>query len=147
GGRVSLTVGLLGIAISVFLGSVVGVISGYYGGRLDDLLQRFSELPQSFPRCPLWMGLSAALPPGWASLKTYFAVVTLLSLIGWSPRARQIRGKVLVIREEEFIMAAKSLGMSNARVIFRHILPNTFSHIVVVATLSIPTMILAESSL
>lgn len=147
GSQISLTIGLLGVFLSLFFGSVLGVASGYYGGRIDDLIQRLIELVRSFPSIPLWMALSAAVPPHWPPLRTYFVVSLILSLIGWTWLARQLRGKVLALRNEDFVLAAKLAGASDARVIFRHLIPATFGHIIVVSTLAMPAMILAETAL
>ncbi|MFL7791396.1 MAG: ABC transporter permease [Anaerolineae bacterium] len=147
GSQVSLTIGLLGVALSLFFGSVLGVTSGYYGGWIDELIQRLIELVRAFPAIPLWMALSAAVPPHWPPLRTYFAVTVILSLIGWTWLARQLRGKVLALRDEDFVLAAKLAGASDMRVIFRHLIPATFGHIIVVSTLAMPSMILAETAL
>jgi len=147
GSQISLTIGLLGVFLSLCFGSVLGVASGYYGGRVDDLIQRLIELVRSFPSIPLWMALSAAVPPHWPPLRTYFVVTLILSLIGWTWLARQLRGKVLALRNEDFVLAAKLAGASDARVIFRHLIPATFGHIIVVSTLAMPAMILAETAL
>ena len=147
GSQLSLSVGLVGVFLSLILGAVLGIASGYYGGWIDDLIQRAIEIVRSFPSIPLWMALTAALPSHWPPLRTYFAITVILSLIGWTWLARQLRGKVLALREEDFVMAARLLGASDAWVIFKHLIPATFSHTIVIATLSMPGMILAESSL
>ncbi len=147
GSQISLTIGLVGVFLSLFFGSVLGVVSGYYGGKIDDLLQRLIELVRSFPSIPLWMALSAALPPNWPPLRVYFAITIILSLIGWTWLARQLRGKVLALRSEEFVLAAKLAGASDARIIFKHLIPATLGHIIVVSTLAMPAMILAETAL
>mgnify|MGYP005839072823 CR=1 FL=1 len=147
GSQISLTIGLLGVFLSLFFGSVLGVASGYYGGWVDDLIQRLIELVRSFPAIPLWMALSAAVPPHWPPLQTYFVVTLILSVIGWTWLARQLRGKVLALRNEDFVLAAKLAGASDVRIIFRHLIPATFGHIIVVATLAMPAMILAETAL
>jgi peptide/nickel transport system permease protein len=147
GSQISLTIGLLGVLLSLSFGSVLGVASGYYGGWVDDLIQRLIELVRSFPSIPLWMALSAAVPPHWPPLRTYFVVTLILSLIGWTWLARQLRGKVLALRNEDFVLAAKLAGASDARVIFRHLIPATLGHIIVVSTLAMPAMILAETAL
>ncbi len=147
GSQVSLTIGLLGVAFSLTFGSVLGVASGYYGGWIDDLIQRLIELVRAFPAIPLWMALSAAVPPHWPPLRTYFAVTIILSVIGWTWLARQLRGKVLALRDEDFVLAAKLAGASDVRIIFRHLIPATFGHIIVVSTLAMPSMILAETAL
>lgn len=147
GSQVSLTIGLLGVLLSLVFGSILGVTSGYYGGRVDNLIQRLIELVRSFPAIPLWMALSAAVPPHWPPLRTYFVVTLILSVIGWTWLARQLRGKVLALRNEDFVLAAKLAGASDTRVVFRHLIPATFSHIIVVSTLAMPAMILAETAL
>jgi peptide/nickel transport system permease protein len=147
GSQVSLTIGLLGVTLSLVFGSVLGVASGYYGGWIDDLIQRLIELVRSFPAIPLWMALSAAVPPHWPPLRTYFAVTLILSVIGWTWLARQLRGKVLSLRNEDFVLAAKLAGASDGRIIFRHLIPATLGHIIVVSTLAMPAMILAETAL
>ncbi len=147
GSQISLTIGLLGVAMSLVFGSVLGVASGYYGGWVDDLIQRLIELVRSFPAIPLWMALSAAVPPNWPPERTYFAVTMILSVIGWTWLARQLRGKVLALRNEDFVLAARLAGASNTRIIFGHLIPATFSHIIVVSTLAMPSMILAETAL
>jgi peptide/nickel transport system permease protein len=147
GSQISLTIGLVGVFLSLFLGTVLGVVSGYYGGWVDDGIQRLIELVRSFPSIPLWMALSAALPPHWPPLRVYFAVTLILSLIGWTWLARQLRGKVLALRSEDFILATKLAGASDIRIIFKHLIPATLGHIIVVATLAMPAMILAETAL
>jgi len=147
GGRISLTVGLVGVILTIILGSVLGTASGYFGGMIDNVMQRTGEVLLSFPQIPLWAALAAALPPDWSPIKTFFAISIILSLRNWVGLARQVRGKVLSYREEEFTMAAQAAGASNWRIIRRHMLPNALSHIIVIATLSIPWMILSETSL
>ena len=147
GGRISLTIGLVGVTLSLFFGTLLGIISGYYGGKVDNVIQRCIEFLMSFPAIPMWMGLAAALPPDWSSIKVYFGITIILSVIGWGGLARQIRGKVLALREEEYILAAKTMGASNIDIVFTHLFPNCLSHIIVSATLSIPGMILGETSL
>ena len=147
GSQISLTIGLVGVFLSLFLGTILGIASGYYGGRIDNIIQRLIELVRSFPSIPLWMALSAALPPHWPPLRTYFAVTLILSLIAWTWLARQLRGKVLALRNEDFILAAKLAGASDARIIFKHLIPATLGHIIVVSTLAMPAMILAETAL
>lgn len=147
GGKVSMSVGLLGTFISVFIGAIIGALSGFYGGTTDVLIQRFIELLRSFPRIPLWLALATILPPNWPSTWVYFGIVTVLSLIGWMGVARVVRGMVLSLREKEFILAARVSGVSNMKIITRHLVPNTLSYLIVVSTLSIPGMILGESAL
>lgn len=147
GSQISLTIGLVGVFLSLVLGTILGIVSGYRGGLVDDAIQRLIELVRSFPSIPLWMALSAALPPHWPPLRVYFAVTIILSLIGWTWLARQLRGKVLAMRNEDFILAAKLAGASDTRIIFKHLIPATLGHIIVVSTLAMPAMILAETAL
>jgi peptide/nickel transport system permease protein len=147
GSQISLTIGLLGVSMSLLFGAVLGVVSGYYGGLVDTAIQRLIELVRCFPSIPLWMALAAALPSTWPPLRTYFAVTIILSLIGWTWLARQLRGMVLSLRQEDYIMAAKLAGASDARIIFRHLIPASFGQIIVVSTLAMPSMILAETAL
>ncbi len=147
GSQISLTIGLLGVLLSLTFGTVLGVTSGYYGGRIDDIIQRLIELVRAFPNIPLWMALSAALPPHWPPLRVYFAVTLILSLIGWTWLARQLRGKVLTLRDSDFVLAAKLAGGSDRRIIFKHLIPATLGHIIVVSTLAMPAMILGETAL
>lgn len=147
GGQMSLTIGLVGVFLSLIIGSIFGVTSGYFGGWIDNLMQRLIEIIRSFPSVPLWMALSAALPQHWPPEQVYFSITVILSLIGWTWLARQLRGKVLALREEEFIIAAQLSGASDGWVIFRHLIPAVLGHIIVVASLAMPSMILAESAL
>jgi peptide/nickel transport system permease protein len=147
GSQISLTIGLVGVALSLIIGAFLGVSSGYFGGWVDNLIQRVIEIVRSFPPIPLWMALTAAIPPHWPPLRVYFTITIILSLIGWTWLARQLRGKVLALREEDFIMAARLAGASDGWIIFRHLIPATLSHIIVISTLAMPAMILAESAL
>jgi len=147
GTRVSMSIGLVGVTLSLILGILLGGISGYYGGTIDNIIQRIIEFLRSIPAIPLWLGLAAALPPTWSPLKTYFAITVLLSIIGWTGLARVVRGKFLSLREEDFVMAAKLDGASERSIIFRYMLPSFNSHIIASITLAIPAMILAETSL
>lgn len=150
GGQVSMTVGLVGVALTIFLGSVLGTVSGYFGGVVDDVMQRIVEVIQSFPTIPLWAALAAALPnvsETFTMLHRYFLITVILSLVNWTGLARQLRAKVMSYRQADFTSAALVAGASNARIIFVHMLPNAASHIIVVAALSIPGMILGETSL
>jgi len=146
-GRISLSMSLFGTVISVAVGSVLGVVSGYYGGWIDTLLQRFVEFVNSFPQLPLWMALSAVIPPTWESLSIFVMMSIIFALLSWTVLAREVRGKVMGFRETDFILAAKEMGASDLRIIFRHLYPNSLSHIIVVLTLSIPQIILAEAFL
>lgn len=147
GGRVSLAVALFGATVTVLLGSMLGTMSGYYGGMVDMLVQRTIEVLQSFPQLPLWMALSAAVPRTWTSLQVFISMVFIFSLLNWPTLAREIRGKILSLREQDFIVAVKEMGGSSLRIIFRHLLPNCLSHVIVVLTISIPELILMESVL
>ena len=145
--RISLTVGLVGIAVSFTLGILIGGISGYFGGVVDLIFQRVIEFILSIPSLPLWMGLSAALPLHWSTVKVYFGIIVILSLVGWTSLARVVRGKFMSLREEDFVLAAKLHGARERRIIFRHLLPSFYSYIIASLTLSIPGMILGETAL
>ncbi|GDX41151.1 peptide ABC transporter permease [Armatimonadota bacterium] len=147
GGRVSLTVGLVGVFLSIILGSILGTVSGYWGGLTDTLMQRFIELLSSFPTIPLWMALAAALPSTWSGIQVYMGITVILSLLSWGGLARQVRGKVLATREQDYVLAARAAGASHWYILMRHLLPTAYSHIIVIATLSIPGMILGETAL
>ena len=147
GGRISLSIGLMGIAVSFFIGIVVGGISGYFGGTVDLIIQRLIEFIRSIPTLPLWMALSVSLPKTWSVTQVYFGIVVILSLVGWTGLARVVRGKFMSLREEEYVMAAQLNGASESRIIFKHMLPSFTSHIIAALTLSVPSMILAETAL
>ncbi len=147
GGRISMTVGLVGVFLTIFLGTVLGTISGYFGGIIDNIIQRLVELLLSFPPIPLWAALAAAVPPEWTSVQTFFMISIILSLRNWVGLGRQIRGKVMSYREEEYTLAAQSAGASGWWIVKKHMIPNAMSHVIVIATLSIPAMILAETAL
>ncbi len=146
-GRISLSMSLFATFISVSVGSVLGVVSGYYGGGIDNVLQRFVEFVQSFPQLPLWMALAAIIPRTWDSFRVFVIMAFIFALLGWTMLAREVRGKVMAFRETDFILAAKEMGASDLRIIFRHLYPNSLSHIIVVLTLTIPDIILAEAFL
>jgi peptide/nickel transport system permease protein len=145
--RISLSIGLIGVAVSFVLGCVLGGISGYYGGTPDMIIQRVIEFLISIPVLPLWMGLAAALPPNWPTIRIYFAITIILGIIGWPRLARVVRGKLISLREEDFVMAAQIAGAGQGTIIFRHLLPSFFSYLIVSLTLSIPQMILGETAL
>ena len=145
--RISLSVGLVGVAFSFVLGSILGGISGYYGGRADMIIQRIVEFLICIPTIPLWMTLSVVLPRDWSPIKVYFGITIILSIVGWCGLARVVRGKLLELREEDFAMAASIAGASNARIITKHLLPSFFSYLTINLTLAIPSMILGETSL
>lgn len=145
--RISLSIGLVGVALSFILGCALGGISGYFGGTADMVIQRVIEFLMSIPIIPLWMALSAALPPHWPPIKVYFGITIILSIVGWCGLARVIRGKLLELRQEDFVMAAKIIGATDGRIITRHLLPSFLSYLIVNITLAIPGMILGETSL
>jgi peptide/nickel transport system permease protein len=147
GAGISLSIGLVGVLTSFFLGAVLGGVSGFYGGAVDNIIQRIVEFLISVPTIPLWMALSAAVPQDWPPLRTYFAVTIILSLQGWTGMARVVRGKLLELREEDFVMAAQLSGASDWRIIVRHLLPAFMSYLIVQMTLAIPSMILGETAL
>jgi peptide/nickel transport system permease protein len=147
GSRISLTVGLIGVLLSLALGSVLGVVSGYFGGVVDMVVQRAIEVISSIPHIPLWLALAAAVPANWDPVKVYFGIAVVLSLVTWGGLARQVRAIVLSLRETDFVTAARYTNCSTWRIISRHLLPNTFSHVLVIATLAIPGMILGETAL
>ena len=147
GTRISLTIGLVGVALSFVLGVILGGLSGYFGGWVDMVIQRFIEFIGALPTIPLWMGLAAALPPQWSGLRVYFGITIILSLINWTGLARVVRGRFLQLREEDFVIAARLDGASEMRIILRQMLPSFSSHIIAALTLSIPGTILGETSL
>ena len=147
GTRISLTVGLFGIVVSFLIGLSLGGISGFYGGWIDNVIQRFIEMVRSFPELPLWMALSAALPVTWSPILVYFGITIILGLLDWPGLARAVRSKLLALREEDFATAATLMGASPARVIRKHLLPSFASHLIASATLSVPAMILGETAL
>ena len=147
GGRVSMTVGLVGVFLALVLGSILGTVSGYFGGWTDIGIQRFIEVLAAFPAIPLWMALAAAMPETWSSVHRYFGITIILSLVSWGGLARQVRGKVLAYREQDFVLAARAANAGHWHIITRHLLPGCYSHIIVIATLAIPGMILGETAL
>lgn len=147
GTRVSMSIGLIGVAISLVLGVVLGALSGYYGGWVDTLIQRVVEVISAMPTIPLWLGLAAAIPITWSPLQVYFVITLIVSLLAWTGLAREVRGRFFALRGEDFVTAARLDGSSEKRIIFRHILPSLTSHILAVVTLALPTMIVAETAL
>ena len=147
GGQVSLSVGIFGVIITVFLGAIFGTLSGYYGGVFDNTMQRVIEVIRSFPQLPLWMALAAAIPPQWPPEWVYAGIVIVLAFINWTGLAREVRGLVLSLKERDFVYAAEAAGASTARIVRRHMIPNMASHIIVTATLAVPITILGESAL
>lgn len=147
GTRVSMSIGIIGVCISLTLGVVLGSISGFYGGWIDLSIQRVIEVISAMPTIPLWLGLAAAIPLTWSPLTVYFLITLIVSLFGWTGLAREVRGRFLSLRGEDFVAAARLDGSSERRLIFRHILPSLTSHILAVVTLALPTMIVAETAL
>ncbi|TVR51628.1 MAG: ABC transporter permease [Puniceicoccaceae bacterium] len=147
GSRISLSIGLVSIVITFLIGVTLGGISGYVGGLTDNIIQRGIEIIASFPQLPLWLAFGALMPRHWTALQGYFAITVLLSLLGWTGLARVVRGKILSLREEDYAVAARLIGASHTRIIFRHLLPGFSSHIIVSLTLSVPGMILGETAL
>lgn len=147
GSQVSLTIGLLGVFLSLTIGSIVGVLAGLYGGALDNIVMRVVEVLMAFPQIPLWMALASALPPTMSSLQVYFGITVVLSFINWGGLARQVRAKVLALRDLDFVVCARLTNCSTMRIVGRHLFINTMSHVLVVATLAIPGMILGETAL
>jgi peptide/nickel transport system permease protein len=147
GTRVSMSIGLVGVALSLTIGVVLGSLSGFYGGWVDLGIQRLIEIVSAMPTIPLWLGLAAAVPLTWSPLKVYFVITLIVSLLAWTGLAREVRGRFFSLRAEDFVTAARLDGSTERRVIFRHILPSLTSHILAVVTLAIPTMIVAETAL
>jgi peptide/nickel transport system permease protein len=147
GTQTSMTVGLVAVALSVVLGVVLGGISGYVGGKTDSVIQRLIELLQSVPTIPIWLALSAALPRDWTPIQIFFAITVILSLVGWTTLGREVRGRFLALREEDFVLAARLAGCSRMRIILRHMVPTFLSHIIATSSLAIPVMIINETSL
>jgi peptide/nickel transport system permease protein len=147
GARISLTIGLVGIAVSFTLGLLFGGLAGYLGGWVDHVIQRIIEILRSLPELPLWLALSAALPPNWSPILVFFGITIILGLLDWPGLARAVRSKLLALREEDFVKAAELMGASKQRIIARHLIPNFMSHLIASATLSIPSMILGETAL
>jgi peptide/nickel transport system permease protein len=142
-----MTIGLVGVIVSFVLGILIGGISGFYGGSIDNAIQRVIEFIRSIPTIPLWMGLAAALPQDWSPLEVYFAITIILAIRGWTGLARVVRGRFLSLRTEDFVLAARLDGSSEIRTIWKHMVPSFFSHIIASLTLAIPGMILAETAL
>jgi peptide/nickel transport system permease protein len=147
GGRISLSIGLVGVSLSFILGLIIGGISGYFGGVLDMIIQRTIEFILSLPTIPLWMALSAALPQDWPVIRTYFFITIILSLMSWGTLARQVRGKLLSLRQEDYVVSARLVGSGEARIMAVHLFPSFTSHLIVTLTLMIPGMILGETAL
>jgi peptide/nickel transport system permease protein len=147
GARISMSIGLVGVMLSFVLGILIGGVSGYYGGTVDTVIQRLIEFIRSVPTIPLWMALSAALPPHWSAIQVYFGITIILSLIGWTTLARVVRGRFLALRHEDFVIGARLDGASEMRIITLYLVPSFLSHIIAALTLAIPQMILSETAL
>jgi peptide/nickel transport system permease protein len=145
--RVSLSIGLVGVSLSLLLGILLGGVSGLYGGWVDTVIQRVIEIVRSIPTIPLWMGLAAALPNTWSVTQVYFAITIIISLVSWTELARVVRGRFLALREEDFVIAAELAGAGQLRIIFRHMLPSFASHVIAAVSLALPVMIVSETSL
>jgi peptide/nickel transport system permease protein len=147
GTQTSMTIGLVAVTLSVVLGVLLGGVSGYFGGLPDLVIQRLIELLQSLPTIPIWLALTAALPREWSPIQVFFAITVILSLVGWTTLGREVRGRFLALREEDFVLAAELAGCSRRRIIGRHMVPTFLSHIIATSTLAIPAMIINETSL
>ena len=147
GARISLTIGLIGIVISMAMGIIIGGIAGYYGGQTDNIIQRIIEIFRSFPELPLWMSLSAVLPVNWSPILVFFGITVILAFLDWTGLARAVRSRLLALREEDYCTAAQLMGARPRRIVGRHLLPGFLSHLIASATLSIPSMILGETAL
>lgn len=147
GARVSLTIGLIGVAVSIVLGVLLGGLAGYMGGIVDLVIQRIIEVLQSLPSIPLWLAIAAIIPVNWSPIAVYFFITLILGLIDWTGLARAVRSKLLSLREEDYVLAAQLMGASSARVILRHLVPGFTSHLIAAASLSVPAMILGETAL
>ena len=145
--RISLTIGLVGVFLSFFLGATLGGISGYYGGAVDIVIMRLTEILSAIPQIPLWIALAAIVPIDWPVTRTYFAITIILSTMTWTGLARAVRAKLLEMREHDYIMAAKIAGASDIRIIYDHLLPGYISFLIVNITIAIPGMILGETAL
>lgn len=147
GARISMSIGLVGVVVSLFLGTLLGGISGYVGGWVDVLIQRLVEFLRAIPTIPLWMTMAAAIPRDWSVTREYFALTLIISFLGWTTLAREVRGRFLTLREEDFVVAARLYGTSHLRTIFLHMVPSFTSHIIAVTTLAVPAIIIAETAL
>jgi peptide/nickel transport system permease protein len=145
--RTSLTIGLVAVFVSLLLGVALGGCSGYYGGKLDYGIQRLIEILRAIPTIPLWMGFAVAIPQGWGVTMVYFAITIIISLIGWTELAREVRARIMTLRHEDFVLAAELCGASPRRIIFVHLVPLCASHIIAATTLALPAMIASETAL
>ncbi|MEM8791308.1 MAG: ABC transporter permease [Pseudomonadota bacterium] len=147
GARLSMTIGLIGVAVSFAIGLILGGVAGYFGGLIDATVQRLIEIFRSLPELPIWLALSAAVPVNWSPISVFFMISIILGLLDWPGLARAVRSKFLALREEDYVRAAELMGAKPRRVIFSHMMPNFMSHLIASATLSIPAMILGETAL
>ena len=147
GARISLSIGLIGVTITFFLGVLFGGLAGYYGGVVDSLIMRLTEVLMSIPAFYLMLALRAVFPLDMSSVEVFFLIVFILSFIGWASLARVIRGLVLAYKQQEYVLAAKTYGASPLRILFKHILPNTYFYLIITATSAIPSYILGEAAL
>jgi peptide/nickel transport system permease protein len=147
GARVSLTMSIMGTLISIIVGGFLGIASGYFGGWIDVIMQRFTEFMQSFPQLPLWMALAAIIPRTWTQMMVFITMSLIFALLSWPTLCRELRGKTMSMTNSDMILAAKEMGASDNRIIWHHLFPNNFSHIIVVMTLTIPNILLTESFL
>jgi peptide/nickel transport system permease protein len=147
GARISLTIGLIGIAVSFVMAIIIGGLAGFYGGWVDNVVQRLIEILRSFPELPLWMALSAIMPVTWSPILVYFGITLILAVLDWTNLARAVRSKILSLREEDYTQAAQLMGAGPSRIIGRHLVPGVMSHLIASATLSVPSMILGETAL
>jgi peptide/nickel transport system permease protein len=147
GGRISLSIGLIGVSISFVLGVIIGGIAGYYGGRVDLVVQRIIEIVQSLPHIPLWLALASIMPPSWSPVVVYFGITVILGLMDWTGLARSVRSKLLSLREEDYVVAAQLMGARPRRIIALHLVPGFMSHLIASATITIPRTILGETAL
>ncbi|WP_442504207.1 ABC transporter permease [Marinivivus vitaminiproducens] len=147
GTRISMSIGLIGVALSLVIGVTLGGMSGYFGGWVDTVVQRVIEFIMSIPTIPLWMGLAAAIPVTWSPVLVYLIITAIISLIGWTALAREVRGRFMSWRNEPFVLAARLDGTGDLTIIRRHLVPGFLSHIIATVTLAIPAMIIAETSL
>ncbi len=147
GTRTSLTIGLVGVCISLVLGVILGAVSGFYGGIVDLVIQRVIEMLRAIPTLPLWLGLAAAIPPTWSVTSVYFTITLIVSFVGWTELARELRGRIMSLRHEDFVLAAELCGARPRRIMFVHMIPACTSHIIATATLALPTMISSETAL
>jgi peptide/nickel transport system permease protein len=145
--RTSLVVGLAAVCVSLVLGMIMGALSGYYGGWVDLGIQRLIEILRAVPTIPLWMALAAAIPATWGITLVYLTVTLIIALIGWTELARELRGRILALRHEDFVLAAELCGAPPRRIIFVHLLPSCMSHIIATTTLALPAMIASETAL